>query len=356
MYNSVKDIHIDIEILYQKINSNRKRFFQPEEIDRVFNLTMLEFIKTRSNPITNIKRQGREQSVKRTEDLRELKKRKLIPTYYLSADLMYFTLPADYGSFTDCKPAIFYNCDNDDLSTKTTSFSKCIIEFPDDTIASSDFYKNFKIDVTDGITTTTLIDINDYVDFGTINSKSEKFELTQLFLSLAILKYNSELEIYWQYYDNEYHPNSFIIIDKGGVYTSATLSFDGVSNTANFNTIVKTIYDLTGKSLIDTNSELRPSEYIEDTKTNSIANRNRQNKILIEEEENRILLHHTNKFVIDSVQLRYDKKPILMNIRANIMPTLLNVADELVKLTVKKMVAIANGNYEVLNNENLTIE
>jgi len=52
MYNTVKEMHIALDMGLQQIDSNRKQSISPEHKDMALNYAVLQFIETRSNPKT----------------------------------------------------------------------------------------------------------------------------------------------------------------------------------------------------------------------------------------------------------------------------------------------------------------
>lgn len=316
---------------------------------------MLEYISTRSNPKTNIKQEGREGTVKRTDDLRDLKERKELPVYIENDNLGFSLLPSNYREYKDCTPYLFVNCNNIDVPIKTLGTSICYLSFPDDTTSSSNYYSNFIIELVSSLGIDILFDISDYYDFGVVNSREEKFDIINLVLDAVELS-NNDIEIYWENYNNQYVPNSFIIVSNNTDYITGNLSYGSLSNTSSFNIVSNNLYDFTDLNVLSTESELVGSEYINDIKGNTIANRNRYKKVLVELEGDRLLIHTDDSFQVNKIVLSYDKKPIFMNHRANILPSLSNRMNELVTLTAKKMAMIASGDISAIQNETLNLE
>lgn len=353
MYTTTKQIHVAIDILYQQLASNRKRSYQPEEIDHIYNMTLLEYISTRSNPKTNIKHEGRETTVKRVEDLRELKARKLLPVYIDSSKLQYAILPNNYREYKDVVANVIYGCKglpNLNNYKYTEIKDICVLPFINTNVVGEHF-KNFKIElnlITGG--SETLFNVSDYGDFVGFYSNDVKFEIINLLLDSVVLN-KKKPEVYWENYGNEYEQSSFILVVQPDIYSSATISYDNISTTVQF---IPKDYERYNKSSLEnvesltSSSELIDSESIGDILRNSMMIKNRQENPLIELEENRILIHHDNKFIVDSITLRYDKKPIFMNYKANILPSLLDRANEIIPLVVSNMAITTSGNIEGL--------
>ena len=74
MYETVKELHIEIEQRIQQITSNRHRSIAPQFIDMMLNRAAVKYIQTKSNRKTNYKGEGLEDSKKRVDDIQSLKR------------------------------------------------------------------------------------------------------------------------------------------------------------------------------------------------------------------------------------------------------------------------------------------
>ena len=72
MYETVKELHIEIEQRIQQITSNRHRSIAPQFIDMMLNRAAVKYIQTKSNRKTNYKGEGLEDSKKRVDDIQSL--------------------------------------------------------------------------------------------------------------------------------------------------------------------------------------------------------------------------------------------------------------------------------------------
>jgi hypothetical protein len=360
MYSTVEEIHVAIDILYQQLNSNRKRSYAPEAIDHIYNMKMLEYISTRSNVKTNLKFEGRESTIKRVEDLKSLKARKTLPAYIEDSFLSYVILPSNYREFKDAECNIVYNCRgfSSAVPTSVISIGICILPFLDSD-ATSDFFSDFEILLSDTVgVISTLFSINNYGNLSNLNSNDIKFEIINLVLDSVILS-NKDVEIYWEHYGSEYHAESFIIVDTNNNYDSSTISYDTVTETVNFNPNILNKYDsssLSNVELISTSSDLVASENISEIKSNTMMMKNRYRSPLIELEDNILLVYNDNKFVVKSILIRYDKKPIFMNYKAKILPSLLDRANEIIKMVVFALSVTTSGSIEGILKETQIIE
>ena len=65
-------MHIDFRVKFNKVNSNKNKAFLKEEIDLFLNDQMHEFVENRTNPKTNYKGEGFEETQKRLDDIRTI--------------------------------------------------------------------------------------------------------------------------------------------------------------------------------------------------------------------------------------------------------------------------------------------
>ena len=74
MYETIKELHIEIEQRIQQITSNRYGSMPPQFYDMMLNRTAIKYIQSKSNRKTNYKGEGLEDSMKRVEDFQSLKR------------------------------------------------------------------------------------------------------------------------------------------------------------------------------------------------------------------------------------------------------------------------------------------
>ena len=66
---TAQDLHIEIDLLLQKVNTHWNQNLLPQEKDLFLNREVTRFIKQRLNTLSNIKREALFDTVKRTVDL-----------------------------------------------------------------------------------------------------------------------------------------------------------------------------------------------------------------------------------------------------------------------------------------------
>lgn len=176
---TTKELHIELDISLQKLNSNYNKNLEPEEKDIIINNGIIRFIKNRINPRSNAKGLGFDETFKRLEDLNTLVESKPIKVLYTKDNVPYYKLPYDFLYYIDSNakvkcfnntvrfaPIDEYSAILKDLnkSLKSTSLSIDIIiegrpfnlfnssTLPDNYLDSSTIYK----DATDFVINNTI--------------------------------------------------------------------------------------------------------------------------------------------------------------------------------------------------------
>lgn len=124
---STQELHIELDILLQKINSSWNKDFIPQEYDLLLNKEIDKFIKQRANPLSNDKGLSVFDTIKRVQDLNSLIKTvPILPTPINQKQVM-FVLPFDYLGYISSETSTYYKCD--EISTTTTTVSNIIKSF-----------------------------------------------------------------------------------------------------------------------------------------------------------------------------------------------------------------------------------
>ena len=127
---TIEEMHDNVQLRVQKIDSNSYENILDEEVDVYLNKAIDQFIKDRLEPRSNRFGLGFEQSVKRTEDLRTLIKRSEVDTEEVTTDVIEgvfidsATIPADFMYPINIALKIQYN---DEGVTFTTPSTKRVV-------------------------------------------------------------------------------------------------------------------------------------------------------------------------------------------------------------------------------------
>ena len=347
MYNTVREMHIALDMGLQQIDSNRKQSISPEHKDMALNYAVLQFIETRTNPKTNIKREGFEDTQKRYDDIRELKVSEQLPTYNLD-NKVFSILPIRYYKRVSIGAKVVYSKDQLPIPSSKQDFTYYVVPFPDDN-SSGLKYNNFRIfDGNENI----VFHIGEYPNVSKFYSSDSKFTIVNLVLDYFD---TTNSEVYWEKWNNIHKPNSFIFVTINSS-SSFNLAYDNMrypysitSNTISYskylfaNGVSRPVslysseneFDVLGNSYYHRNKHLNPSAYIEG---------------------NRLYIYNGSNFVVPAIDLVYLKKPKLINSRTN-QSCEITVNREIVDLALQKlMVYIKDEGYQHIVNESQIIE
>lgn len=313
MYPTVEELHIALDQSIQYINSNREQGLEIEEKDMLLNAAVMEFISTRSNPKTNYRREGYEESVKRTDDLRELKVTTPVAlrTYNYDSSTVFTILPHDYLHHISSSSEVYYNCKTLSYTNNNFTDKYVVLDFPKDSAVGTK-YASFKIEVTYATPTTATI-YTLHSALTSFTNGDSKFEIINHVLEEV--NKSSDYRIYWENYDNIYIKNSFIIISIGAkVLLSGKLSYTGyTAHTATaISSRVLTYNTTSGSTSYKPNDIV--SSLVNDTMfENYYFNKNRHLRPIAWIEDSRLYIHTDSNYKIVNQMLTYIKKPRLIN-------------------------------------------
>jgi len=350
MYSTAKEVHIGIQSRLNQINSNRKRTFRPEEIDEVFNSVMLKFIEERS--IIDATPKGLLESVKRYDDLQDLNViDKEVDIVVLENGIgipsrvsdIYCVLPADYYKFEELKLGIDWNCkrtDKDVTFKPQNSSTIATVEFTPDDIAQLNDVEvkigTFSVFKSSIVGLTNLTNINS--KFMVINAILEEGNVTSTT--------RPNFDVYWERYADMYYKNNFIFVMQGTQSPGIiTITYGAISKAS---VIVSTLYksfdDVTLNKEVPT--DLVSSKYFKDIKSNYYMYKNRYKKPLIQMSKDTLKLDYNPQYLPILAYMTYIKKPVLLNLRADIMTDFTSHIEEIIDLTVTHLSLILSGDVQ----------
>lgn len=352
MYLTVKECHIAIDVRFKQLNTQRKLNIPSEIKDLALNRSILKFVEQRTNKKTNPKKEGFEDTQKRYDDIRELKREAILPTFVSSdypTKLVYSVLPSDYLKLINDRTERQWTCDTLSYTSPSTLYRYVIIPFPTDvtTGATASYYSNFVFTV-NGVATTLPSPLP------TMYSADAKFELVHIVLD-TINNSGTAYEAYWERYDNLYNYNCFIIVTKGTIVASGRLQYtkkDGTpydSTNIPYTTLARGLVTLAVGATTDIKpNELVDNEFFWDMINSYYDTKNRQAKPLSYLYQNRIYVHHNLDFIPNKIHIQYIKQPILVNLLLN-QSCELSKMEEIVELAVQEIYAISGDpNYKTM--------
>lgn len=352
---TTREMHIGVNQILQKVNGKETDSFKEQEIDWALNEETLRFIKQRTSPDSNNKKQGFEATQKRYDDIEELITSSILPAFYKDADTVFSFLPQNYFRLINDRSLVKNLCGASISTISTTNQTKkiCIVPFPDATETSSPYYTALQIVQQDN--SIVLFDIINYITTSTgLDSKEEKFYIINLALEQMNKIFPSTIEVRWENFDDLYYPNSFVFVTTNlPLFTGIILNPVGTIYTALNSTYL--MYN-------PTNVQEQPNRLTKTEDLYTLLNSNFGttlfNSPISSLSRGKINVHHKQKFILSFVKIDYIRKPrkidLFLNQSCELNP---NVHEEIVEATARRLSGITKGeNYQQLINENLINE
>lgn len=184
---STQELHIQLDLLLQKMSSNWNKNFLPQEVDIMINREITKFLKQRINPLSNKKRLGMYDTLKRVIDSNTLTKTEVIPVIDITQEEAGIQLPFDFLYPIGGEVKVLKNCSN----TLITSSPKMTYIKSFKSFSSSTGINNLTVTLTIGSDTYSLFNLatlpSDYIPSGTIGTIRNAFIINNAVL-LDILK------------------------------------------------------------------------------------------------------------------------------------------------------------------------
>ena len=344
----VQEMHIALDMALQQINSNRQQSISIDHKDMALNYAVLQFVETRTNPKTNIKQEGTEDTTKRYDDIKDLK-RVSINKAYINGNKAISYLPVDYYKYLEFGTNLKYTKFNN-YNTESIDFHYYVLPFPDSKEDRINYTKFTIKGDRDPIFTTS-----DYTGLPNLYNKDAKFMIINLVLEE--LNKIEGIDVYWEYFGNVYKKQSFIIVNIGEsvIHQSYTISYDRESFTSKHINDKYNTYESI-KDVIEKPVEINSSEFTINGNNNSYHNKNRHLKPKGDILNNKLEIEIPNNTYITTVKCIYLKKPRLISYRHNQMCEI-QVNREIIDLAVTKLQAYMKDNgYQFNKAEQQIIE
>lgn len=325
---TVKEIHIEIDLGLQNINSNQREKLFPEEKDWLFNLATRRFISQRTNPKSNPKGEGFQSTLKRYQDLDALLVSSSIPLYYLDDNTCYGILPQNCHEVieesgirpllarTDCGLRFA------DFSLTNLNRSVCPVLFPQTTQVNGNTlnaFKGFKILMDN----TVIYDTGNYPALvnGLVDADLYFTIIDQI---LREVNKRTDIEVRWEQFNENRWDGSLIFISIGN---------------NSFNTI-KYQYDINfGSSPVTVTSNATQQQFQQYVIPNTISEIERPSRVvktadvfntlyhphwkptwqspIVNLESGIIKVPHQKRFISNTLNLTYIRKPNKINLSLN---------------------------------------
>lgn len=322
MYETVKELHIEIEQRIQQITSNRHRSIAPQFIDMMLNRVAVKYIQSKSNRKTNYKGEGLEDSKKRVDDIQSLKRE--TPWLKLKRDKQdsdypnraFVILPGDYLKLISSTSRLTYG--------KARLIEDLHAVYPEDEVKNLYYHliNLSKIVPTDGSMTGQIsfngieIDITDILSlYDTDSEKVDLYEIVGLTCDRLRSSLPVEQNVYWENLIGRYYKDCIIITSS----TNDEVVFkvnDIVIPTITYNTTYDEFVKVGNKF---SENDLIATENVRATLNNFYGNKNRHLNPISELVDDRLFVYYGDDFCVDAVKISYIKKPRLFNIDINQM-------------------------------------
>jgi hypothetical protein len=357
---TAQEMHIDLDVHLQKINSQVTKNIEPEEKDWLLNEEVTKFIESKLTSSSNIKQIGFENTSKRISDIKDLVREKTLYIEELGEGDKYVSLPDDYFDFVRFDGLVAKNCNQ---IIKTTAVTKYKTAFSL-SLPATDALTIYKIEIYIGGVPTTLFDITDINDLPANYLANESF-FKQKFMLTKILRIklkdklttilNSPSDLYWERESFNYSNETFILISNNAVekitITAGAVAKDFVTQQSTINTYLSTDLPLrTEIRVID-------DEFFMDV-NNSALSRPSINSLTSVIRQESLMLKIPNSVIIGAVKSTYICKPNLIDLYLNSNLNMSRrVCEEIVRNTAQFIKAlITDGNYNAYVRENMLTE
>jgi len=358
MYNTVKEMHIALDLALQHIDSNRKQSIPEEFKDMVLNYAVLQFVETRSSNKTNIKREGFGDSVKREDDLRDLKSTAPnLPVYTNENNKKFSILPYNYYKFVSGGGSVKFSKFELPKPTNYSHYICQVIKFEPIKKGSPSkkddgFYNGFVIELDDKV----IFNISDYGNMPSYYTEDAKFMIINLVLEQ--LNKRKDFKVYWENWNNIYKQDSFIFIQNVNAIEEGFRHFRITYDNQIILPSVE-VHKLKSYPYLNTSPKpivLSDSEESYLDSDNFYSKRNRHSAVQVYLEGQRLYVKEGDNFIVKDITLSYLKKPRLINHATN-QTCEITVNREIIDLAAQRLKAyIKDEGYQHIVNESQTIE
>lgn len=376
---TAQEAHIELDLGLQRINSFDSSEILPQEKDWFINNEVLKFIKQRTNPKSNVKGDGFEDTIKRLEDIKDLVQTRSLSVLYLNNRLGQVILPDDFHDYVSSESTLLDMCDSPKLlSSQQHKFVFSIRPKANLTSSTSVYSVTLGLESNNG-------NVNYIFNSGELPNNyitsSNYTKQSFLMINAIMIKGKEELKkmspsfhLYRENYKEEFHNDSFILITSTNV-KSVKVMINGTeyivsptvvtnrtstipSSTLAISDDVDTIpkRDIKSEPLVVKNRVIE-HEYLGDI-VNSALSKSTSKSVVSSHRKGVIELNFPIGYVISKVNLTYICKPSKMDILLNRnLDFETNVCKEIIDNTVRYLKAVlSDSNYQAYIQENSLIE
>lgn len=344
---NIKQMHIEVDLSLQKIASNVKRKFYPEEIDWIINKQIERFVDNAIKPKVKEREPEFQLDEINLESLRTLQViDKKLPTTWAAGTKCKAELPGNFRYLVDSSSGVIALCGSNKFYKPTEINKRMVFIKPVVTTEEeTPFYKNLELTVG---ATAVISGVNP-----SLPSKDMLFLLNDIIQGFALNHKGSNYDIYYERYRDTYEPNTFIfIIDTSMSATDIKLKYDAIVISGVDKGVVKV-------SVWQSPDTYRANRYIRGNRLAEFQNSNfaksSKDSPIVQSADNTLYVYSDERFLVTDVLINYIRKPRIVNLSLGIdcdLPS--TVHNKICDLTVEYIkMAIGDPNYQwkVQDNE-----
>ena len=336
-----QELHIELDILLQKVNSHYTQNFLPQEKDLFINNEIVRFVNRRLDRLGNRKGTGIFDTIKRTTELSPLLTTRKLPVMYDTNNQKEarVLLPFDFLYYASSEVSVCCPCMGNKLYSK--KYYKSVLELKNLNIA------NFSIYISQGLYNYTVKNTDIPTDY---------------FIEDSIPAYSNKIMLI----------NALMLLLKNNNITDVDISFDKVKNVINFQSYKPFTFKVNNNEMATEAITFKTYEEITDPLISTVEVMDEEFKAGIKksylsgakDEKSLVVIRdkeliYTIKGVIgDYVFLTYLRKPSKINLLLQSNSELKDeTLSEIISDTAQRMMAvIGSDNYANFVQENTLIE
>lgn len=353
---TTQEMHIEIDLLLQKVNSQSTKNILPQEKDWFLNNEVIKYIQSKVNPDSNVKQLGFEDTAKRVEDIKDLIRTDNRPIQTNNRGEKYITFPSDYFAYIRFDSLMYKDCINTIASIPVNQYKSTFrITVSNTTITT------YNIDVNIEGTLINLFTLTDLPSGYLVNAEFNK----QKFLLIKALKIllpkkvkeilSPNTELYWEKEGTSYNASCFTVVSDIAI-TSIVVTAN--TNVSTFS-VTSSILNITPIEKLPLKAKIRvvDDEYLTDIENSSLS-KSRANSPVSVIQENTLKLSSLSDAIYGSINITYICMPNIIDL---LLDSDLNTSDKVAKEVVGNTIRTLKGilesqDYQVYAQENILTE
>lgn len=357
---TTQEMHIEIDLYLQKINSQSTKNILPQEKDWFLNNAVIDYLQQKMYPTSNVKKLGFEDTAKRVEDIKDLIRTSKRYIQVNNRGESFITFPSDYFGYIRFDGNMHKNCIVNNLISSTITQYKNTFKL----VLLEGNLTTFDITILKDGVSTSLFSLSDLPN-GYINS-SESFSKQGIFIIKALkVLLNKKIkkvlspdtELYWEKEGNTYNPLCFTIVSNTP-FTNINITI--ITNTSSSVTTLTTSHSVniySNERSLKSKIRVVDDEFLTDIENSSLSKSMANSPVSVIREDC-LYLSKMSDAIYENVNITYICNPNLIDLLLN---SDLNVSDkvakEIVKLTCIRLKGILESqDYQTYVQENILTE